>query len=111
MSGPGLRHVDSHSAIHEAALIEATELTGLLKEVIEKEEMDKALELAFVIVEHWETRTLRHADSEEQGLYKEISESTPELKDDIVALTRDHDILRKIVASIKVKLDEGEVDD
>lgn len=111
MSGPGLRHVDSHSAIHEAALIEATELTGLLKEVIEKEEKDKALELAFVIVEHWETRTLRHADSEEQGLYKEISESTPELKDDIVALTRDHDILRKIVASIKVKLDEGEVDD
>jgi hypothetical protein len=57
MSGPALKHVDSHSAIHEAALMEAAELTDLLAKVIRKEEMDKALELAFVIVEHWETRT------------------------------------------------------
>jgi len=71
--------------------------------------MDKALELAYVVVEHWETRTLRHADSEEEGLYQEIKKEQPELKDDIVALTRDHDILRLLVEEIKDILAQGSV--
>ena len=74
MSGPGLRHIDSHSAIHEAA---------------------------HIAVEHWETRILRHAQAEEEGLYKEMVEEKPELKDDIIGLIRDHDILRFTVKEIK----------
>lgn len=109
MSGPALKHVDSHSAIHEAALIEAEELTELLEKVLNAGESDKALELAFVIVEHWETRTLRHAASEEEGLYKELVETSPELNDDIVALTRDHELLRLLVNEIKDLLNSGEV--
>lgn len=111
MSGPALKFVDSHSAIHEAALIEATELTELLEKVMKNEDLEKAIELAFVIIEHWETRTLRHAESEEEGLYKEIVETKPELKDDIVALTRDHDLLRLLVDEIKALLEQGEIND
>lgn len=111
MSGPALKFVDSHSAIHEAALIEATELTELLEKVMKSKDLEKATELAFIIIEHWETRTLRHAESEEEGLYKEIIETNPELKDDIVALTRDHDLLRLLVGEIKVTLEQEEIND
>lgn len=106
MSGPALKHVDSHSAIHEAALNEAIELNEILESLLKNNELDKGLEVAYVAVEHWETRTLRHAQSEEEGLYKEMVEEKPELKDSIVALTRDHDILRFIVKEIKGKLGE-----
>lgn len=111
MSGPALKQAHSHAAIHEAAYLEAKELTDILQKVVEDEKLDKALELAYVVVEHWETRTLRHATSEEEGLYKEIAQEKPELKDDIVALTRDHDILRLLVGEIKNILNKGKVTD
>ncbi|MUV36730.1 hypothetical protein JNUCC1_00534 [Lentibacillus sp. JNUCC-1] len=106
MSGPGLKHVDSHSAIHEAALNEAIELNELLEKLMDNNELEKAHEAAYVVVEHWETRTLQHAQSEEEGLYKELVEEDPELKDQITMLTRDHDILRMLVTEIKDMLDE-----
>ncbi|MBT2214901.1 hypothetical protein KK120_03595 [Virgibacillus dakarensis] len=111
MSGPALKHVDSHAAIHEAALHEAAELTGILDHLIRDEQFDKALEVALVTLEHWETRTLRHADSEEEGVYKELVETTPSLKESIIGLTRDHDLLRLLVKEIKVMLDEGIIND
>lgn len=111
MSGPALKHVESHAAIHEAALNEAAELTELLDRLVQDEHLDKALEVAFIIVEHWETRTLRHAESEEEGLYKELAETTPELKESIIGLTRDHDLLRLLVTEIKTMLNEGGIDD
>lgn len=105
MSGPGLKHVDSHSAIHEAALYEAMELNDILRKLLMDKQADKALEIAYIAVEHWETRTLRHADSEEKGLYKEIVDMEPDLKDSIVALTRDHNTMRWLVKEIKESLD------
>ena len=106
MSGPGLRKVDSHAAIHEAALNEAIELNELLEKLLLNKELEKGLEVAHIAVEHWETRTLRHADAEEEGLYKEMVEEKPELKDSIVGLTRDHDILRFLVKEIKEMLEK-----
>ena len=41
MSGPGLRHIDSHSAIHEAALNEAIELNELLDKLLRDNELEK----------------------------------------------------------------------
>lgn len=111
MSGPALRKVDSHSAIHEAALLEAEELTDLVEELLAKEEVDKAKEVSFILVEHWESRTLQHAKSEEEGLYKEVVKDKPELHDEIVALTRDHDLLRELVEDVKDLLDENRLDD
>jgi len=111
MSGPGLKHVDSHSSIHEAALNEAIELNEILDKLWMSEQHEKALEVAYVTVEHWETRTLRHAEEEEQGLYKELLETNPELQDDVIKLIRDHDILRLLVQEIKELLDTEGMDE
>ncbi|GIP55175.1 hypothetical protein J42TS3_42100 [Paenibacillus vini] len=109
MSGPALRKVDSHSSIHEAALEEARELTELFGRALELGERERALELAYITVEHWETRTLQHALSEEEGLYIEALNMKPELQPVIIALTRDHDLLREIVQEVKIMLAGGEV--
>lgn len=111
MSGPALKHVDSHTAIHEAALNEAIELTNLLDKLVQDKQMEKATELSYVLIEQWETRTLRHAESEEEGLYKEILEDKPELKDDIVSLTRDHNLLRILIKEIKSTLKDNSISD
>lgn len=52
---------------------------------------------------------MQHAQSEEEGLYVEALERNPQLKDVIVALTRDHQLLRELVAEIKDRLEQGEV--
>ncbi|QHS22471.1 hypothetical protein GWK91_05675 [Virgibacillus sp. MSP4-1] len=109
MSAPGLRKLASHSAIHEAAIIEAQELTELLGYLLEKGDWEKAEEIAFVTLEHWETRTLQHAASEEEGLYKEMAEESSELRDSVIALTRDHDLLRILVREIKDLLNKDGV--
>ncbi len=101
MSGPALKQWDSHSSIHEAALGEAEQLTELLRRCVEREDEDKASEVACIVVEHWETRTLRHAESEEEGLYIELVEQHPEMKETVIALTRDHSLMRRLVGEIK----------
>ncbi|MEC2160461.1 hemerythrin domain-containing protein [Virgibacillus halodenitrificans] len=106
MSGPALRKIDSHSAIHEAALNEAIELTNLLDQLVIKEQHKKALEVGYILVEQWETRTLRHAEEEEAGLYKEIVKDNPDLQSEITALTRDHNLLRIIIKDIKEKFNK-----
>lgn len=111
MSGPALKHVDSHTAIHEAALNEAIELTNLLDKLVQDKQTEKATELSYVLIEQWETRTLRHAESEEEGLYKEILEDKPELKGDIVSLTRDHNLLRILIKEIKSTLKDNSISD
>lgn len=101
MSGPALRNVDSHSSIHDAALEEARELTALLEQCLSKGDADRALEVAFITIEHWETRTLQHASSEEEGLYKEALKEKPSLRDLISALTRDHNLMRNLAGEIR----------
>lgn len=101
MAGPALRKVDSHSSIHEAALQEASELTNIVENLLKEKDQERALEATYIALEHWETRTLAHANAEEEGLYKEIVEEDPELKDKIVALTRDHNLMRLLVGEIK----------
>lgn len=54
-----------------------------------------------MLIEHWQTRTLRHADAEETGWYRELLAERPELHDDIIALTRDHELLRILMAEIQ----------
>lgn len=109
MSGPALKKVDSHAAIHEAALNEARELTELLARCLDNLQYDKASEVAYVTLEHWETRTLAHAAAEEEGLYKEMAEVSQEFNEAVIALTRDHDILRRLAEEIKGFLSRGEI--
>ncbi|RCX17378.1 hypothetical protein DFP94_109102 [Fontibacillus phaseoli] len=109
MSGPALKNVDSHTSIHEAALEEARELTELFGKSLRQGEREKSLELAYITLEHWETRTLQHALSEEEGLYVEAVNLKPELQPVIISLTRDHDLLRQTVQEIRLLLAGGEV--
>ena len=101
MSGPGLKNAFSHAAIHEAALNEAIELNELLLQLWKKGDLEKGKEVAYIAVEHWESRTLKHADAEESGLYKELAEEFPQLKSEIIALTKDHDTMRFLVKELK----------
>lgn len=111
MSGPSLKKPDAHSSIHEAALNEAGELREIFQRCLEDGQKEKALQVAEVIIEHWETRTLKHAESEEEGLYKEMVLENAQLKDLVVQLTRDHDIMRRIVQQMKEKLQKQEIDE
>lgn len=110
MSGPALTQKHSHHAIHEAAHGEAEELTVLLQKMMKQGDQTKLLELADVLIEHWETRTLRHAAAEEEGLYVDIVKEKPELKDKVIALTRDHDLMRILLTEIKERLPGHGVD-
>lgn len=101
-SGPSLTRRDAHHAIHEAAFTEAEELTCLLRQAAQASDHERALHLVGVLVEHWQTRTLRHAEAEEQGWYRDIARERPDLQTDIVQLTRDHDLLRRLLGEIEL---------
>lgn len=111
MSGPALRQADSHSSIHEAALEEAKQLTALLRTCLERGEQDKAYETAIVVLEHWESRTLAHAQAEEEGLYREIVHHNAAWQEQVIGLTRDHDLMRQLADEIRQVLAEGHMDE
>ncbi|MFC4386889.1 hypothetical protein ACFOZ1_03600 [Gracilibacillus marinus] len=104
MSGPALRKVTSHEAIHDAALQEARELTNIIENLMKNNDRERALQVALIAIEHWETRTLAHAEAEEEGLYLEIASESEEKKRIITQLIRDHDLMRRIVAMLKDQL-------
>lgn len=110
MTGPSLKKADAHSSIHEAALNEAKELKELYEHCLTNGKKEKALQVAEITIEHWESRTLKHAESEEEGLYKDMVEENPALKDTVVQLTRDHDLMRNVVGQMKSLLAEKKVD-
>lgn len=110
LSGPSLRKHDAHSLIHEAALNEAKELRKLLENSIRQGEYEKAVKVAEVSIEHWESRTLQHATSEEEGLYKDMVEENPHLEPLVTQLTRDHDLMRKMVEQMKYLLMKDNID-
>jgi phage shock protein A len=110
MSGPSLKKTESHSSIHEAALNEAKELRNLYQKCLEEGEHEKALQVAEIAIEHWETRTLKHAEAEEEGLYKDMVEEKPSLEKLVNQLTRDHDLMRRIVEDMKERLQTQKAD-
>ena len=111
MSGPSLKKQDAHASIHDAALEEAKELRGLFSKCLESGDKEKAVQVAEVTIEHWESRTLQHAKSEEEGLYKEMVEENAGLLEVVTQLTRDHNLLRRMVAEMKELLTRNEIDE
>ncbi|WP_027417347.1 hypothetical protein [Aneurinibacillus terranovensis] len=101
MSGPALRQLEAHRSIHQAANGEAEELLSIVQRLHHDGIRDRALETAHVLIEHWETRTLRHAESEEEGFYLEKGKKNPHLLETITKLTRDHDLMRLLVNESK----------
>lgn len=109
MSGPSLKKQDAHSSIHEAALNEARELREIFKKSLEIGKAEEALQVAAIIIEHWESRTLKHAESEEEGLYKELVQEDPDVFQLVNQLTRDHDLMRRIVGEMNELLINNEM--
>ena len=101
MSGPALTQFDSHHAIHQAAFAEAERLTYLLRKMVGEESEREAAEVADILVEHWETRTLRHAEAEEEGLYRDVVHARPDRAQFVERLQRDHDLLRQLLLEIR----------
>ena len=104
MSGPSLRQLHSHHAIHQGGLSGAITKTEELEDLLRAKEFEVALQAADHLVDYWETRVISHADAEEEGFYLEMLESDPNLEDAVSKLTRDHDLLRIIAADIKEML-------
>ncbi|MCL6593990.1 MAG: hemerythrin domain-containing protein [Alicyclobacillus sp.] len=104
MSGPALKQLHAHRAIHDAAYEEAKELTGVFRRLVQDGRWPQAREVGALVIEHWHTRTLRHAAEEESGFYREVAERDPARGADIAALTRDHDLMRQLIAEAEESL-------
>jgi hypothetical protein len=111
MSGPSLKLQSAHTMIHEAALNEAKELKELLRRALNEGNETLSLQLAEITIEHWESRTLKHAEAEEEGLYKEMVEEHPDQANLIAHLTRDHELMRRMVGQMKNLLANGKATD
>ncbi|WP_458412830.1 hemerythrin domain-containing protein [Schinkia sp. CFF1] len=106
MSGPSLHKLTAHRSIHNGSLTEARDLLEVLEKVFQEGQMEHALLAARTLVEHWETRTIAHADSEEDGFYQKKIEENPDLQELIIMLKRDHQLFRTLIDDIKQILDE-----
>lgn len=106
MSGPALSHVDSHRVIHESSRYEVQELVELMAGATKRGEEQVALQMGCLILEHFRSRTLRHAQAEVEGLYVETAQAHPDLAPLIYALQRDHDLLRLLVHELEVQLSD-----
>lgn len=105
-SGPSLRQLHAHHAIHQGGLSGAIAKTQEMEDLLRAKEFEVARQAADHLVEYWETRVISHADAEEDGFYREMLEQDPGLEEAIAKLTRDHDLLRIIAADIKKMLKE-----
>lgn len=106
MSGPSLRQLHAHHAIHQGALSGALTKTEEVEDLLRAKEFEVARQAADHLLEFWETRIISHADAEEEGFYQDMIQQKPELEKAVIDLTRDHDILRIIAADIKQLLVE-----
>ncbi|GKV66438.1 MULTISPECIES: hemerythrin domain-containing protein [unclassified Sporosarcina] len=109
MSGPALRQLHSHRAIHEGGLSGAVMKTEDLVEYLQQGDQQMAGRACDELLDYWKTRVISHADAEEEGLYKEILSENPELEKDIIQLTRDHDLMRLAVQDIDTLREEDSV--
>lgn len=107
MSGPALRQLHSHRAIHEGGLSGAVMKTEELIELLEQGDIETANEACTDLIDYWKTRVISHADAEEEGFYKQVVEENPELKEAVIQLTRDHDLMRLIVSDIETLREES----
>ncbi len=109
MSGPALKQLHAHRAIHDGALSEGIQLTDLLVQLLKENRIEHSRVVATALIEHWETRTLAHAEAEEEGFYNDMAQQKPELSETVIMLRRDHDLIRLLVAEVKSSLAHEEL--
>jgi len=114
MSGPSLHKLDAHRSIHDGVVTEGRDLLNLLLKVRHEKQKDHekhARMTAEVLIEHWETRLIAHADSEEEKFYEEKIKEKPELAVPLTMLKRDHDLFRTIIDEIKQLMNKDTITD
>lgn len=105
-SGPALKQLTSHRAIHDAAQAQARELTEMVNHLYKEKREEECLKTANVLIEHWEEKIIAHADAEDEGFYKELLEEKKVPAKDLYMLMRDHDLFRQIIRDMKQQLSE-----
>jgi|SRR5699024_52089 len=105
-SGPALKQLTAHRAIHDGAQVQAKNLTADVMQLFHAKEMEECLKAAKSLVQHWEEKVVAHADAEDEGLYQDLLEGDEVPDKGLYILMRDHDLFRKITAQIKDKLEK-----
>lgn len=110
MSGPALRKVESHHAIHETAWHEADEALQLAEKVRASSDDATFSRVVEVFLEVVEARILVHAAEEEQGLYQEWLQDNDEHQSTIDSLILEHETLRRLSAVVEQAMIQQEYD-
>ncbi|WP_071394935.1 hemerythrin domain-containing protein [Bacillus tuaregi] len=114
MSGPSLYKLDAHRSIHDGVVTEGRDLLNLLlkvrREKLENHEKHARM-TAEALIDHWETRLIAHADSEEENFYNEKIKENPELATPLTMLKRDHDLFRTIIDEVKQLMKKDKISD
>lgn len=107
-TGPSLKQLHAHQAIHHGGIAGAIQKTGDLIETLKIGDLHQANAVLDDLLDYWETRIIAHADSEESGFYQEIEDKDPAKHDVITALKRDHELMKMIIADIhQLRQEEG----
>ena len=101
LSGPALKQLQAHRAIHEGGLTGALDKTERLMGLLREGDKEMAERAADDLIDYWKTRVISHADAEEEGFYRDVVREQPELDHAVIQLTRDHDLIRIIVDDIE----------
>lgn len=105
--GPSLRQLHAHKQIHDTGLGLAINMTDELVRTYQNGTEDEVIQEVIALVDFWQSRVISHADAEEEadGFYTEAENNNPTLHDKVQQLTRDHDIMRQVVAKIKTQME------
>lgn len=105
--GPSLRQLHAHKQIHDTGLSLAVNMTDELIRTYKNGTKEEVIQEVIALVDFFDSRVISHADAEEEtdGFYTEAENNNPELHDKVQQLTRDHDIMRQVVAKIKTQME------
>ncbi len=111
MSGPALRKVESHHAIHDTAWREADEAFRMAVKAHGSDNGERFARVAEVFLQVMEGRILVHAAEEEQGLYHEWLTVDTTLQPTIDELIHEHGTIRQGSSELERAMIRGEYDE
>lgn len=104
MSGPALRQIESHHAIHQSAWLEANDVLEHAAALRHTHDGDRFVRVVEVFLEVVEMRILSHAHEEELGLYDEWMKSNEMHGLSVASLVQEHEALRQIAVRVEMAM-------
>ncbi len=102
MSGPALKKKKSHMMIHMAVEGEIEEALAVLDGYNRNAESINGIAVK-TLIDLWHDKVIAHADEEEASLYVEIKMAVPGMDATLLKLSRDHDLLRKLLVNLSTE--------